>query len=495
MSPSSLGKKLQRARNSLKEGDFVEALNIYATLAKDFPLVLGEYGAAAAESGDFDLADKLWEKVRSLNAKDVRVLFWLASQYGSLGMHSKSRALFAEAANLEPRNLEAQSNLAAFLARTKSVAEARPAVDRCLELDAKNEQARFLAAHLDRRENKLAEAERQFGDLIASGLKGPEIRYSCYVESAQILEKTGRFDEAMTRLQEGKSLGLQMQGLRSDWKAAFRRPEEEVNRVKAFPKNILESWGEAFPSKARNAAPPLAFLTGSSRSGTTLLERIMDAHPAVAACDEPMVFKKIQRRVDMAAPSVPAQRLNVLRELYGKSVSVILGMPSAGKTLLDKNPGRTVWLPAFLRAFPDLRVLIALRDPRDVIISLYFQDHTNTNLLTLEQLAYYYSLVMDAWLAVREWEGLAWMETRYEDVVVDLEREGRRVTDFLGLQWHENQARYYEHNLEKPVLSNNTDSIMKPVYKGAMGRWRAYEKYLAPVLRMLEPYCRKFGYE
>ena len=208
-----------------------------------------------------------------------------------------------------------------------------------------------------------------------------------------------------------------------------------------------------------------------------------------------MVFKKIQRRVDVAAPSLPTQRLNVLRELYGKSMSVILGTSPTGKTLLDKNPARTTWLPAFLRAFPELRVLVALRDPRDVVVSLYFQDHASTNFLTLEELAYYYSLVMDAWLAVREWEGLAWMETRYEDVVVDLESEGRRVTDFLGLQWHENQARYYEHNLEKPVLSNNTDGIMKPVYKAAMGRWRAYEKHLAPILPMLEPYCRKFGYE
>ena len=495
MGPSSLGKKLQKARDSLKDGDFAEALSIYATLARDFPLVLGEYGAAAAESGDFELADRLWDKARSLNAKDVRVLFWLANQYGSLGMHAKSRALFAEAAALEPRNLEAQGNLAAFLARTKSVAEARPAVNKCLELDARNESARFLAAHLDRRENKLAEAQKQFDDLIASGLKQPQIRYSCYSESAQILEKTGRFDEAMTRLQEAKSPGPYPQSLGRDWRSAFKQPRDEVDRVKSFPKNILATWGHAYPPKARNAVAPVAFLSGSSRSGTTLLERILDAHPSVAACDESMVFKKMQRRVDVAAPSVPAQRLNALRELYERSMAAILGAPSTGKTILDKNPARTVWLPAFLRALPELRVLIALRDPRDVLISLYFQDHNSTNMLTLEQLAYYYSLVMDGWLAVREWEGLAWMETRYEDIVTDLEKEGRRVTEFLGLQWHENQARYYEHNLEKPVLSNNTDGIMKPVYKSAMGRWRAYEKHLAPILPALEPYCRKFGYE
>jgi hypothetical protein len=172
-----------------------------------------------------------------------------------------------------------------------------------------------------------------------------------------------------------------------------------------------------------------------------------------------------------------------------------LDAPVLGKTLLDKNPTVTGWLPAFLRMLPELRVLIALRDPRDVMVSLYFQDHPNTNFLTLELLARQYATVMDIWLAVRKWEGLAWMETRYEDVVVDLEKEGGRVTKFLGLEWHENQTRFHEHNREKPVMSTNYADVTQPVYQRSVGRWRHYEKQLAPILPVLEPYCVKFGYE
>ena len=128
---------------------------------------------------------------------------------------------------------------------------------------------------------------------------------------------------------------------------------------------------------------PVAFLTGSSRSGTTLLERVLDAHPGVAACDESMAFGIIPQRIDVTAPSIPAQRLNVARELYVRNFATVLGAPVTGKALLDKNPAQTVWLPAFLRAFPELRVLIALRDPRDVIISLYFQDHPQHELFYL----------------------------------------------------------------------------------------------------------------
>ncbi|HTB63302.1 MAG TPA: sulfotransferase [Opitutales bacterium] len=425
----------------------------------------------------------------------MRALFWLAQQYGMVGLHTQAGALYAEAAGTEATNLEAQINLASFLARTKSIEEARAAVSRCRELDASSEWVRYLSAHLDRRENKLAEAERQCRELITSGVKLPQVRYSCFSELANVLDKMGRFDEAVASLEEGKKSIRQPLSVAADWRAWFKVPEEEVGRVKSLPKNILEKWGKTFPPEARVAVGPVAFLSGSSRSGTTLLERILDAHPAVAACDESMVFKKIGPRIDISADSIPAPTLNVMRELYINSMGVVLGTLPGGKTLLDKNPARTVWLPAFLRTFPELRVLIALRDPRDVIISLYFQDHPSTNPLTVEQLAYYYTLVMDCWLAVREWDGLTWMETKYEDVVVDPRKEGGRVTRFLGLEWHENQERFHEHNREKPILSNNYTDVTQPVYKRAVGRWRVYGKLLAPALSMLGPYCKKFGYE
>jgi len=352
-----------------------------------------------------------------------------------------------------------------------------------------------LSAHLDRRENNLVEAEKQFRELIASGPKLPHVRYACYSELANILDKMGRFDEAMAQLEQGKNLARQAFNLKAERKSFYEQHEKEVRRAISLPKNILGTWSKSFPPRVRAAVNPVAFLTGSSRSGTTLLERILDAHPGVAACDESLAFKKILPRIDVVAPAVPAQRLNVLRQLYVKNLATVLGASVEDKTLLDKNPSRTIWLPAFLRAFPELRVLIALRDPRDVMVSLYFQDHPNTNYLTFEQLAQHYVSVMEVWLAVREWEGLAWMETRYEDVVSDLRKEGGRVTEFLGLQWHENQAQFYDRNREKPILSTNYTDVTKPVYKRSVGRWRVYEKQLAPVLPVLEPYCKKFGYE
>ncbi|HTB63300.1 MAG TPA: sulfotransferase, partial [Opitutales bacterium] len=391
-------------------------------------------------------------------------------------------------------NLDAQISLAAILARTSSVEAARPVVNRCLELDPGCEQGRYLSAQLDRRENSLEDAERQFRDMIASGLRQPYIHYSSHYELAQILDRTGRFDEAMAELAEAKRLARQTVNVEAELKMFDSWHEGVVKKARAMPKNVLGIWTKSFPPRVQNAAARVAFLGGPERSGTTLLERILDAHPAVAACDECLAISKVLSAIDVTGPAIPGQRLEVLRQRYVKILTKSLGQTGEGKLLLDKNPPQTVWLPSFLRAFPESRVLIALRDPRDVILSLYFQNHTHSNYLTFEQLAQHYGSVMEVWLAVREWEGLAWMETRYEDIVADMQKEGGRVTQFLGLEWHEGQARYYERNREKAVMSTNYSDVTQPVYKRSVGRWRAYERQLDPILPALEPYCRKFGY-
>jgi tetratricopeptide (TPR) repeat protein len=495
MNPADFPKNLQKARELAAAGKFMEALKLYSVLVKLQPLGGGEYGRVAAESGDFELANRIWESVRKHEPNNAELLFRLADEYTKAGLHAKARDLLNEAAKLDSNNAAIQIKLAQLLARTNSVEEARPVVNRCCEIHHDDEQTRFLSAHLCLRESKLEEAERQFREMIASGLKLPQVRYACYSGLASILDRTGRFDEAMAVLEEGKQYARQTFHLKEERKAYYERHEKNVSLAISLPKNILETWCKTFPERARCITPPVSLLTGSSRSGTTLLERVLDAHPAVVACDEALVFQKIQPRIDILASSIPAQRLNGLRDLYVKSMGTVLEAPVQSKTLLDKNPSRTVWLPAFLRLFPELRVVIALRDPRDVMISLYFQDHPNTNYLTFEELAKHYSSVMDVWLAVREWEGLHWLETRYEDIVADLQKEGGRVTKFLSLEWHENQAQFHQRNREKPILSTNYSEVTKPVYSRSVGRWRVYEKQLAPALQLLESYCKKFGYE
>ena len=141
--------------------------------------------------------------------------------------------------------------------------------------------------------------------------------------------------------------------------------------------------------------------------------------------------------------------------------------------------------------FPGLKVIIALRDPRDVVISSFFQNlmltPTNANFLSLERTAKHYADLMDVWLRLRELGGFDWIETRYEHVVANLEPEGRRVTEFLGLTWHPNQANHQEVGCRKFLFAPTFGDVTKPVYTRAVGRWQHYAEALAPVQKQLAP--------
>lgn len=457
-------------------GHHAEALSQYARLFKQYPNggMWGEYGRAAVGAGEFELAESIWQKVRSIEPNSVELLSRLAVEHQNIGLNSKARALYLEAAKLEPRNLDAQLGLARFLIQTGANHQARLPVARSLELDPRNELARLLSAQLDHRENKLAEAENQLRDMLAAGVKDATVRYCCHYELANLLDRTDRFDEAMAQVAEAKNLARQAVDVQTESRAFVDLHENAASVATSFPKNILETWTKSFPQRAQSVAPRLAFLGGPSLSGFTILDEMLGAPASVAACDESQAFQKSLAALDARATDIPSQRLNAMRERYLKIFRRQTEVATEGRLLLDKNPPLTIFLPAFLRAFPELRVIIALRDPRDTILDLYFQ--TNSTYLTLENLAHHYCCVMDAWLAMRQWEGLAALEIRRENLRADLAKQSRRMREFLGLSHGEERAR-----VEETKASNR--------------RWHSYEKHLAPILAILEPYGRKLGYE
>ena len=501
MNPDDFQYLLDNAREPLLEGDFSRALARYEKLARLYPgvaTVWYEYGNAAQQLRRPELADKAWRKAIELEPANAELIGMIGHQYQAMRQTERARECFVQAAAGNPRDINARISLAVLLEKTHRLAEARAAVEECLAIDAKDDQGRYFRALLDRREGKLEDAERGLRDLIASDPRHPYVRYACRYELAQILDRTDRFDEAMRFLVEAKELVRAL----TDTKPLLQGYDQSAESIRRFtesqPKDILRTWAGYFPERKREAIPPLTFLGGHPRSGTTLLEQILDAHPAVAALDEPGAFLDVLQPEFHRSQQLSSPRVNALRRLYIQALQQELGAAAAGKMLVDKNPSPTARLPVWLRVFPELKVLIALRDPRDVVLSCYFQNvalnSTNVNFLDFQHLAKHYTDLMGIWLMVREWDGFAWLETRYEDTVADLAKEGRRVTEFLGLTWHEDQARFYEKSGSKQLFSPTYQDVTRPVYKRSVARWHAYEKHLAPIFPALEPYCRQFGY-
>ncbi len=501
MKPIDYQARLHDARQYLLSHDFTRALPLYEKLTRANPgaaVLWFEYGNAASGLHRMDLADEAWGKALELGARNAELVGMIGHRYQSLRQPERARSCFGLAAAADPRAINPRISLAVLLEQTHQIDAARAAVEECLSIDPRDDQGRYFSAVLDRREGKLAEAETRLRDLIASEPRHPYVRYACRYELAQVLDRTDRYDEAMLHLGDAKAL---VRGL-TDTRLLIRGYDQGAESARRFteslPKDILQTWAGFFPESKRQPIPRLAFLGGHPRSGTTLLEQILDAHPDVAALDEPGAFIDFLQPAFQKSKDHSSARINGLRQTYIQTLLRELGTGAEGRLLVDKNPSPTARLPLWLRVFPELQVIIALRDPRDVLLSCYFQNiplnAVNVNFLSFERLARHYADLMDIWLAVREWPGFRWMETRYEDTVADMEKEGRRVTGFLSLTWHEGQVRFHEKSRQKQMYSPTYQDVTRPVYSRSVGRWHAYEKHLAPILPDLEPYCRKFGY-
>jgi tetratricopeptide (TPR) repeat protein len=289
-------RRLNEARQLLLGQHFAQALLRYAKLTRTFPgqaVVWFEYGTTAARLGQLEGASRAWERAMQLEPRNAELIVQIGHQYQGLRKPEQARGCFARAAAADSKAINPRVSLAVLLEQQHRLDQARAAVEECLAIDPRDDQARYLSAMLDRRENQLEAAENRLRELIQSEPKHPYVRYACRYELAQVLDRTGRFDEAMKLLAEAKQLVRAL----TDTDVLLQNYDRTAESARQFaasqPKNILLAWAKSFPAPEREVIPPLAFLGGHPRSGTTLLEQVLGAHPGVAALDEPLAFADV----------------------------------------------------------------------------------------------------------------------------------------------------------------------------------------------------------
>ena len=246
------------------------------------------------------------------------------------------------------------------------------------------------------------------------------------------------------------------------------------------------------------------FIVAFPRSGTTLLEQVLDAHPRLRSMDEqPYLQQAIERLCvgearypECMAPLTPAH-IEEAREHYWRLVDQRVHL-APGEQLVDKNPLNILRLPAIARLFPNARILLAVRHPCDVVMSCFQQHFRNEfawNCRDLPTLAQAYRLSMDYWYAQAALLRPTVRELPYEGLVREFEAQVRELATFLDLPWVDAMLEPGEHARRKGFISTPSYAqVVQPVHGDAVDRWRAYERHLVPVAAQLGPYLERWGY-
>jgi tetratricopeptide (TPR) repeat protein len=276
-----------------------------------------------------------------------------------------------------------------------------------------------------------------------------------------------------------------------------------VSRLGCTPADIA-SWNTSDASPPASASP--VFLVGFPRSGTTLLELALDAHPALQSMDEQPFVQAALADFVAAGCNYPHDigradegTLEAIRAKYWARVARKVTL-APGRRLVDKNPMNMAALPAIARLFPQARILLAIRHPCDVIMSCFMQHFRAPDFALLcrdiPTLATGYRYAFDFWYEQAALLKPVFLEVRYETLIANFAAEMRRVVTFLDLDWDDAVLAPAERARTKRFVSTPSYAqVMAPINSASIGRSRGYARYLAPALPALRPYLRRFGYE
>lgn len=358
---------------------------------------------------------------------------------------------------------------------------------------------KLAQARLAQRAERHEEAARLFGQL-ARECPEPERRHYHQFPLARSLDALGRHAEAMATLQDAHA--SQIAWIRATQPEIVERKREtmRVTRFGCDPQDVAH-WSQ---SNAPSAAESPVFIVAFPRSGTTLLEHVLDAHPRLRTMDEqPYLQNAIERLVGdgvhypdrMAA--LTQRQLDDARAYYWGLVHRSVAL-APGEQLIDKNPLNVLRLPAIARLFPNARILLAIRHPCDVLLSCFtqhFRAEFAWQCRDFETMAVAYRRTFDYWYQQQGILGLAVREVRYETFVAQFEPQVRSVAAFLDLPWTDALLEPGANARKRGFISPPSYAqVVQPVHSRSIGRWQPYAQWLAVTFPLLEPYLRRWQY-
>jgi tetratricopeptide (TPR) repeat protein len=413
---------------------------------------------------------------------------------------------FRRAAEVDPEAAEPLSALAVVAALEGDMSAARTFATRALAISPRLVSAQIAIARADAAEGAPGLAEQRLTALMERQDLTDAQRVDIFDLRAECRDALDRCADAFDDYASRNATMLQMETP----KFAVAGRETQGERARR-----IAEWLETTPSNAwaKSAGPDTVgalearrhvFLVGFPRSGTTLLERVLTSHPDIIALEEIDalgVAGKSLLDTDMGLKNL--RELNSeeaigRRRLYWNGVRQAMGEAIRNRIFVDKMPLHTVALPLISRLFPDARILFALHDPRDVVLSCFRRrfriNAAMFEFLSLEGAARYYDTVMRLAASARDRLPLNLIDVRHEAVVADFDREIRKVLDFVEAPW-DPLVRDFATQVRAIAKTPSAPQVARGLNADGVAQWRRYQAQLAPVAPVLAPWVDRFGYD
>lgn len=441
-------------------------------------------GFLAYQRGDHEHARSCFERAIELRPEMVDAWISLGKVSTQRGDADAAERAYNEAIRLEPGCLAAIEAEAELFTMAGRIDDAKSLLAPIIDSPKESARAALILATIERQSGRLDEAMSHIRRHVESPATPTPIRRRMLFELGRALDEEGRTDEAFAAFARGNTLEAQPFDI--------RRHEEGITEIiTVFSKKNFKLMRRA----ALTTTTPV-FVTGMARSGTTLVEQIIDAHPNAVGAGElsalPRVVTSIPEllHTQVGYPRC-AERLTpkgaaLLGSAYLDFIAPVA--PGAARTV-DKTLRVYPYIGLLNLMLPGAAVIHCRRHPIDTCLSCFMADLDPVkhpyiaDLRTLGLYRRQYERLMEHWRTI----GVEMLEVEYEELVACQESQSRRIIEHIALPWDDRCLRFHESG--RLVRTLSFDQVRRPIYTSAVDRWKRYDKHLGALREGLAGRC------
>ena len=483
------------------QGNYQQALQYFRqglTVAPGHTHMLNSAGLLFRAMGYLQDARQCFQRSLEIDPNYYQGRYNLANLCRVEGDTERAKALYRQVLKQRGGFADALANLASILEEEHHLEEAHQLARKAVESNPANFIARLTLANIARREQRFDEMLEHLGPMLEGNLSPVNFAVAAGL-AAHAKEGLGEYVQAFELYQRANDTLYDMhagpmKGLRSMY-----APESLQVLLDYFADGITP-FTEVTHSDYR--AP--VFLVGFPRSGTTLLDQILSSHSRISVLEEKENLEEFYRRF----PAIPErldelmscddEKLQEWRDSYWRQVGKEIDLSGDG-VIVDKLPLNTILLAHIRKLFPAAKIVFALRDPRDVVLSCFKQrfgmNQAMFQFLKLETAVSYYDKVMSLASLYLDRLSVPAHVVRYESVIAEFDEHVGELLAYLGLPWEDSVRDYQSVARRRRISTPSARDVTRPLYNTSIGKWRRFEGPLAGRFEPLGKWVDYWGYE
>ncbi len=453
-------------------------------------------GLILLKMADFDGARTATTQALNLKPHHPHLLMQMGMVEMASRNYKEALVWLEQAAGNAEVALTAYTALAEVYEKLNNAEKASEAVSKGLSLKKDAPVLLYVKALLARREGELEQAETLLKQVLSQPLPAQH-KVMVMFEYGRVLDRLNRYGEAYQALVSANHLYARLSPQIEAQKQGYL---SEIERLKA----LLPTYSAHKKLDVPHA--PLVFLVGFPRSGTTLLDQILDAHTQIHVMEEQdCVTDMLAHALKDGKTAVESyddlevSDIKELQEFYWNRVEKAMGKRAEGM-FVDKYPLNITKAIYLRKIFPEAKFIFAARHPFDVVLSNFMQSFemnaAMANFLAIEDAVHLYDEVLDLWESTSKAADFNVHYVSYEDVVQDMEGEARKLIEFVGMEWESSVLKYRERSSsEKTIQTPSYSQVVEPIYGRAKGRWENYKDTFKPYFSVMKPHLKLLGYK